>query len=336
MRVLFDHPNPFVLAHGGFQIQIEQTYAGLRRIGVEVEHLRWWDDAQKGDIIHYFGRPPLPYLDLARQKGMKVILAQLLTGVGSRGPWALRAEKWLIASGRRLLPYVVSSRFGWDAFRRSDACLGNTPWEAHLMEYVFGAPRERVFLFPNGVEETFLNSTPEVRGQWLVCSATITERKRVLELAEAAVLARTPLWVVGRPYADNDPYARRFLELAARHPRLLRYEGAIRDRSALARAYREARGFVLLSTMETRSLASEEAAACECPLLLSDLPWARSVFGDSAWYCGVGLSAAQTAQRLRDFYDAAPGIKPPPKPLSWDRVAEQLRGIYTTVLNRPG
>ena len=41
-------------------------------------------------------------------------------------------------------------------------------------------------------------------------------------------------------------------------------------------SYREARGFVLLSAMESLSLSALEAAACECPLFLSDLPWARS------------------------------------------------------------
>ena len=33
MKVLFDHPNPFMLAHGGFQIQIEQTKKAPERIG---------------------------------------------------------------------------------------------------------------------------------------------------------------------------------------------------------------------------------------------------------------------------------------------------------------
>ena len=34
--------------------------------------------------------------------------------------------------------------------------------------------------------------------------------------------------------------------------------------------------------MESLSLSALEAAACGCPVLLSDLPWARTVFGQSA------------------------------------------------------
>ena len=84
MKVLIDHPNPFALAHGGLQVQIEQTKRGLEQIGVEVEWLRWWDDAQSADIIHYFGRPTGTYVRFAQAKGKKVVIAELLTGLGSR------------------------------------------------------------------------------------------------------------------------------------------------------------------------------------------------------------------------------------------------------------
>jgi glycosyltransferase involved in cell wall biosynthesis len=178
------------------------------------------------------------------------------------------------------------------------------------------------------VEQVFLQSRAVPRGKWLVCTATITQRKRVLELAEAAVQAQTPLWVIGKPYSEADDYGGRFLAFAAAHPELLRYQGPLNDRARLAGVYREARGFVLLSTMETRSLAAEEAAACECPLLLSELPWARSVFGERAAYAAPGASKGATAERLRWFYDAAPQLPVPPKPISWLEVGRQLCRIY--------
>jgi glycosyltransferase involved in cell wall biosynthesis len=328
MRVLLDHPNPFLLAHGGFQIQIEQIHRSLNGAGVEAEFLRWWDDRQAADVIHYFGRPPIAYLDAAHKKGIKVVLNQLLTGLGSRKPWVVHLEKTTINLARSLLPAMLTARFAWDSFRLSDACIANTPWEAFLMSRVFGAAPERVHVVPNGVEDIFLKSTAAPRGQWLVCTATITERKRVLELAQAAVQARTPLWVIGKPYAASDPYAQRFVQFAEANKEWVRFEGPISDRPQLARIYRQARGFVLLSTMETRSLAAEEAAACESPLLLSDLPWARTVFDTHAAYCPL-VAPSQTAGYLRAFYDAAPGIKPAPKPLSWLEVGRQFAAVYS-------
>jgi len=335
VKILFDHGSAFLFAHGGFQIQIEQTKTGLEAIGVEVEHLRWWDEAQRGDLIHYFGRPLGGYVRVAQRAGMKCVIAPLLSGMGSRPRPILFFQKLFIASCRRMLPAMMTYPFGWDSFRSADACIANTAWEAYLMSHVFGAPPPKVHVVTNGIEEVFLNSPRVERGPWLVCTGTITERKRVLELSHAAVEARTPIWIIGKAYSDSDPYARQFFELAAANPSVIRYEGAIQDRKKIAEAYRQARGFVLLSTRETLSLSSFEAAACECPLLLSDLPWAKTTFKDQVFYCPV-TSVASTAEALRKFYDAAPQLKPPAKPLSWAEVAQEFRKVYENVLGKPG
>jgi hypothetical protein len=332
MRVLVDHSFPFALAHGGFQIQIEQTTAALRQIGVDAEFLRWWDDEQRADVIHYFGRPSEDYLHHAHQKGIKVAMAELLTELGSRSAGQRRVQKTAIRAAQSFLPQSFTTRMSWRAYTKADAVIAGTPWEARLMREMFGAPEARIHVVPNGVELVFFDSPAAPRGSWLVCTATITERKRVLEVAQAAVLARTPIWFLGAPYAASDPYALRFEDWARRHPEWIRYEGPVKDRQRLAGIYREARGFVLLSTMESLSLASQEAAACECPMLLSDLPWARSVFGETASYCPVSASPAETAAALKRFYEAAPHLPVPVRPLTWRDVAAQLAGIYEGLL----
>ncbi len=332
MKVLFDHHSPFFLAHGGFQIQIEQTKRGLERIGVETDWVRWWDVGQKGDLIHFFGRPPGSYIDFAHGKGMKVVMAELLTGLGSRSSAQRKAQKALIGISRRCLPTMFTARMAWEAYRKADANVALTPWEARLMREMFDAPADRVYVVPNGVEDVFRESAPRKRGSWLVCTATVTERKRVLELATAAVEAKTPLWVIGQPYAEQDPYFKAFRQLHERFPEWLRYEGGIADRQRLAVIYREARGFVLLSTMETLSLSALEGAACECPLLLSDLPWARCTYGDTARYCPVNGTPKQTAAKLAQFYAEAPGLPLPPMPKSWVQIAEDFKRVYQAVL----
>jgi glycosyltransferase involved in cell wall biosynthesis len=183
------------------------------------------------------------------------------------------------------------------------------------------------------VEEIFLNSPRAERGPWLVCTATLTKVKRVVEVAEAAIQAQTPLWIIGKPYAESDRYAQQFFALARQHSKIIRYEGAIQDRARLAQVYREARGFVLLSAWESLSLSALEAAACESPLLLSDLPWARTVFDNGAAFCPI-TSPSRTAPFLRRFYDAAPGMPHPSKPFTWIEIARQLEQIYHSVLDR--
>ena len=130
MKVLFDHPNPFFLAHGGFQIQIEQTKNALEEIGVEVEWLRWWDSTHGGEIIHYFGRPSQSYIRFAHGKGVKVVMAELLTAVGSRSTAQLRLQKLITAASKRLLPKSFLERLAWDSYHTADAFIALTEWEA--------------------------------------------------------------------------------------------------------------------------------------------------------------------------------------------------------------
>jgi glycosyltransferase involved in cell wall biosynthesis len=332
MKVLFDHHMPFALAHGGVQYQIVQTKAALEQVGVEADYVRWWDSAQRGSVIHFIGRPTTEYIDFAHGQGCKVIIAQLLTEQGSRSHSRLFLQKIASRTIESLVPRGLISAFNWQSYRLADACITLTPWEAHLMNYLFGAPRETIHVVPNGVEEIFLNSPSAARGSWLVCTTTLAKRKRVLELAEAAVRAQTPVWIIGKAYSDSDPYAQKFFTLARQHPQIVRYEGAIQDRARLAQIYREARGFVLLSGMESLSLSALEAAACECPLLLSDLPWARSTFGKHASYCPVALPE-RTAELLKKFHDDAPSLPVPPRPVSWLEIGRQLQTVYERVLS---
>lgn len=332
MKVLLQFATPFSLVHGGAQTQIEQTKKCLEAVGVEVDYMRWWEDAQSADIIHCFERAGKNFTTFAQKKGIKVIVAPLLTGMGSRSQRTLFVQKNIFAVSKKILPSIVTAPFGWDSFKMADACIALTAWEKHLMSYVFNALPQNVYVVPNGVENAFFESLPQPRGPWLVCTATITERKRVLELAQAAVIAQTPVWIIGKPYAGNSSYVEQFEKLARENPNIVRYEGPVQDRQKLAKIYREARGFVLLSTMESLSLSALEAAACECPLLLSDLPWARTVFEQNVKYCSI-TSPGKTAGVLRRFYNEAATLKPPAKPLSWVEVGKQFKRVYEQVLS---
>jgi glycosyltransferase involved in cell wall biosynthesis len=329
VKVLFDHPNPFLLAHGGFQTQIEQTKKAVEAAGAEVEWLRWWDDGQKGNLIHYFGRPHSGYVQQAHLKGMKVVMSELLTGLGSRSGMARRAQKVFMNIAKNILPREFTARLSWEAYQTVDECIALTSWEKELMVEMFSAEPERVHVVPNGVEEIFFSQVESKaeKSKYLVCTATITERKRVVELAEAAIMAQVPVWIIGEPYSKEDPYYRKFLSVVRTAGEMARYEGGISDREKMARIYQEAHGFVLLSSMESLSLSSLEAAAGGCRLFLADLPWARSSFGSRATYCRLG-SREEEARSLESFYQGIEKAPKPPLPCRWGDVGKQLYGIY--------
>ncbi|MEI9959637.1 MAG: hypothetical protein WDM76_00490 [Limisphaerales bacterium] len=128
MKILVNCGLPFALAHGGAQIQIERTMTALQAIGLQVEPVRWWDDRQTGDVIHYFGRMPTGHIQLARQKGIKVVMAELLTGPGSRSRGQLWAQKKLNHIIQRFVPRNLTTVFNWESYRLADAIMVNTSW----------------------------------------------------------------------------------------------------------------------------------------------------------------------------------------------------------------
>ena len=133
----------FLLAHGGFQIQIEQTRDALRGIGVDAEFLRWWDDTTRPDVIHFFGKIHAGYLRYARQKGIRTVISELHTGLGSHPEWKKAIQTVVIGVAKRRLP-GFAGRMMWDNYESADAIVALTPYEADLMCNIFHAPRERM------------------------------------------------------------------------------------------------------------------------------------------------------------------------------------------------
>ena len=335
MKVLIDHQLPFLLAHGGLQIQIEQTKAALENIGIEVEYLRFWDAEQRADVIHVFGRCSKGYIELAQRKGIAVVMSELLSETGSRSRRGIIAQKAVIRTARQLLPSGFLSRMGWESFRAADAVVALTPWEAQLMIDLFDADKERLHVVPNGVEECFFTAAPMAsREDWLVSTVTIAPRKRAVELAQAASAGRVKIRIIGKPYSEQDPYYRRFLEICQASANYVSFRGAVSDRTELARIYSAARGFVLFSTFESLSLSALEASAAGCPLFLTDLPWARATFGDNATYCPVKATPERAGQMLQQFAKKTGSQPKAPTPLRWTDVAKQLLSIYTAASER--
>jgi len=333
VKVIFSHGLPFFLAHGGVQTLIEGLWRGLRDLGVEVDPERWRDDAQRGDVLHYFGRPRGLNVRLARAKGFKVVMTELLDQTASRSGARLFVQKQLIRAARRLLG-PMTGRLGWDVYGELDALVYAVPYELAVAHYLFGAPLQRARIIPHGLDPSALadlqSAAPE--GADLLCVATIHPRKNSVLLAEAALLAQVPVMFVGKPYAESDPYFARFRNLV--DDRYVRFAGFLAEEEK-RRRLRAARGFVLLSRQESGGIAVYEAAAAGLPLLLSDLPCAGEGYPEAGRIQFATLGApARVARQLGEFYEGAhrsPGKMTFPV-LSWRDVAGEYREVYRSVL----
>jgi glycosyltransferase involved in cell wall biosynthesis len=328
MKILFDHALPFALAHGGLQVQIEQTKAALERRGLEVDYVRWWDDRQSGDLIHYFGVPSVPYLQLVREKGIPIVVTHLFTATCNRSPWQLKIQG-AITRTLLVLPGwgMIKNQLNWQSFRMADQMIVGLQAERRVLETVFGLASTRITTVPLGLHRAFLEVGKPSRSQpYLISTGTITSRKRSVELALMAREAQVPILFVGKPYHLNDPYWKEFANLIDH--RFVLHRDHVTDLAEMIGLLQSSRGFVLFSKHENWCLSAHEAAACGLPLLVPDQPWSRECFGVQASYLDAA-ALRQNPAKLRSFYEKCPSMSAPAiKLYSWDEVAEQLELCY--------
>ena len=335
MKVLFFNNPPFFLAHGGMQTWTEALMRELAGLGVEVEPERWWDDKQKGDIIHYFMRPPIVNVRAAHDQGFKVVMTDCLDQTASRSRSQLFGQRCLTNLAQTLLPQGLTVRLGWEVYKELDAIVYVAKHEWETAKYLFHANPQIGHIIPHGLEPDAMEQLgrPQAPQDYLVSMATIHPRKNPLLLAQAAKLAGVPVVFLGKPYTTASPYFLEFKQCV--DGQVVRHAGHVTGEEKNT-WLRGARGFVLLSQAECGCIAVYEAAAAGLPLLLSDLPWANKPYGQVPAVRFVALASPETiAPVLKDFYAQARRQSGPTFPLlTWREVAKRYLEIYRSLLGR--
>ena len=332
MKIIFSHSMPFFLAHGGIQTLTEALMREVANLGVEVEPERWWDDRQRGDILHYIGRPPVGNVRAARQKGFKVVVTENMGQMAGRGFGRLWMQRCMMETARAVLPSALLDRMSWDVYREADALVFVVEYEWQAVQYLFRAPAGRGHVIPHGLDPAALErlAQPEAEQDYLVCMATIYPVKNTVLLARAAHLAQTPIVFLGNPYSTSDPYFVEFKELV--DGKIVRYPGFAGGEEKY-RWLRGARGFALLSQFESGCIALYEAAAAGLPLFLPERPWASQVYREVSTATFVRASSPEAvAPSLKGFYAQAHRQARPAFPiLTWRQVAERYLAVYRTI-----
>jgi glycosyltransferase involved in cell wall biosynthesis len=334
MKVLFSHPLPFFLAHGGAQTLIEALMRELSNLGVTVEPVRWWDEKQTGDIIHYVCRTNSSSIRFAHEKKFKVVMTDLLDQTASRSRSRLFLQRAIIQAVRLFVPRLTGA-FSWAIYRELDAMVFAVGHEWDVAQYLFDADPQRGSIIPHGLETEALAqlSQPATEEDYLVSCATIHPRKNSVLLAEAAHRAKVPIVFLGKAYSETDAYFLRFKALV--DGKYVRHPGFVTEMEKF-RYLRGARGFALLSQYESGCIAVYEAAAAGLPLFLSNLPWASKSYplAKNLQFASLG-NAGKIADALGRFYQTAHRAPEQTFPvLSWREVAKEYVRLYEKVLSR--
>lgn len=303
----------------------------ISRLGVEVEPARWWDDRQRGDIIHFMNRPTGTLVEGARNKGFKTVMTENIDHTASRRPFDLWLRKFALNCDGAI-GGPLSFRTGIDVYQKLDALVYVVDLERRVAAYLYGVPLERAHVIPHGLDEAALAdlAKPEPEGDYFISIASIIPRKNTVLLARAASIAQVPIVFLGKPFNESDPYFEEFKQLV--DERWVRYPGFV-SREEKHRLLRGARGFALLSQFESGCIALYEAAAAGLPLFLPNLPWAARVYQHARQKEFVPLKSEQfLAPRLRNFYERAHRESDQTFPVpSWRDVARRYVEIYENI-----
>jgi glycosyltransferase involved in cell wall biosynthesis len=167
-----------------------------------------------------------------------------------------------------------------------------------------------------------------------LCVARIEPRKNQLRLVRALRGSGIPLLLVGRPGANHGRYYSAVKGAAGEETEFRGYCAHER----LPELYGSARVHVLPSWFETPGLASLEAAASGCGLVVTDRGSTRDYFGENALYCEPESEDSIRSAVLKAW-------EGPPSPslrrimsekFTWEEVARLTRDSYSSVLGNGG
>ena len=318
--VLFQARRDILTSRGGDAVQFHMTKKHLEKLGVRVDvDLSHNPDLKNYDIVHLFNltRPYDTALQLrnAKRQGKPVCLSTIYWNMDElRNLTALNEPCWLPAARRckLLLKQVLSfadakSRHNVDeasvmknilsikklqreVLKGSDMLLPNSTTELNLLKNDFPSisskPAKVVYNCLDGQiygDVVPLNREWEQKkriGDFLLIVGRIEQRKNQESLLNAMCSTDIPVVMIG-DVSSRSYYYFTIKPNMKKKDRLL----PARDNAELKPIYRSARVHALSSFYDTPGLASLEAGACGCNLVMSDIGSQREYFGDMVEYC---------------------------------------------------
>jgi glycosyltransferase involved in cell wall biosynthesis len=257
----------------------------------------------------------------------------------SRGPLVLTIQNANYYRAGLSQPETKPSRPIWKikanhwAMRRADAIIAVSQSLADDASFSVQGVAQKLHVVYHGAAEwpaeiRPVEDLPDVYALSVASSAphknvedVVAGWARSRELNDTAV---SLVLVGGHPEAQ----IRRHQEIAGVYSDDLVHLGNIRDRAALRWIYSNALVMILMSTLESFSLAPIEAGSVGCPLILSDIPVHREVVGNNAVFVAPHDVATLAEALAFQAYNGSSGSRPWTWPFSWDDHARDVSALF--------
>lgn len=343
MRVaLVSYPTLFQRV-GGLQVQVRDSLAALRGIGVEAALFDGNRDSFADfDLVHVFAAINGNYriVEAAKEAGLPVVISTVLHPPWTR--WDRLKAEWCDRLVGRITGWSVTTSYRQiaTALGEADRVIALGSAETRLIEAGYGIAAAKVRVVPNGIAEAFFTAEAAtfrartgIEGPFLLCVASISPYKNQLALAEAARDLGLRVVLIGPVAKAHEAY----LEAcrAALGERLTHLGTLDHDDPLLASAYAAAGLFALVSRSEVAPISAMEALAAGTPVLLTahnslDLPRRDGALAEVEPGDPAALRA-EIARRLAEPVEAE-ACRAPVRGHSWEAVARQLKAIYEELL----
>ncbi len=324
MKILLVNPNLNLNTPGGDTVQLLATKSALEKMGNKVDILKSDSSYgySNYDIVHFFNIQKSMVFETVREMlrirafGLPIALSTIYWNpVTLKVDESLQQQKHIYFRKRlrqwlekitktSILPlsemesshqrfiyenlFLEYTRFG---VHLSDVLLPNGHGELTQLLFDLSVPKDRIHahIIPNGVSNGLLQIQPapdEFRKKWglkdfVLCVGRVSLVKNQHALIQAMHGLNLPLVCIGQNegyYADECRKLARTLKID------VKFLGHM-PQEHLASAYAAASAHVLPSWRETPGLASLEAAALGCKIVVTPYGTTLEYFENYAWYC---------------------------------------------------
>jgi len=332
MRVLFCSYQAVANPGGGVYTQVIMTRKYLQEAGVEVELFDSWKryNWEEINVVHVFETDMRNYFLLKMiPSGVPLVVSPIIDK--TYPPFAAKVLTTLSA----LLPHQVITSYKSHAlaFSKANAVISRSSDERRMLERGFGVPTAKIRDVPNGVEDKFLEASPDLfRSKYkfdkfvLYVGQIGNPRKNLLRLLRVArEMKELPFVLVG-PTLETD-YAQKVLRMAAELDNV-HVLGRLPEEELIS-AYAACEVFVLPSLIEGTGLVALEAGLAGAKVVVTNRGGPPDYFKEG------GILIDPTVKGIRQGIEKA--IESPKddrlrnhiiRNFLWPRVAERLVGVY--------
>lgn len=328
-------PNvPRSLGFGGLEVQMDQIALALANRGHTVQRFDWWAPTLETDVVHVFGGfyHQAELIERLVGAGQRVVVTANMVRI--HPAWQYRLARMLGAMVGRTTLGIRGS-----LIRQAHAITVASTAEQLDVTQMFSVPNHRVHVIPNGVEQRFFDASPSTALQvvgtdpYVLCVASIEPNKNQLRLIDAMGPTGIRLVLVGDPKPAADAtYHQAVLRAVEQYPNVSWIRGIERTSDVLPGLYAGARVHVLPSLAEAQGLASLEAAAAGCAVVMSDLPTLRAAFPSDVTMC-VPTNVASIRDAVMHAWQNPHRARNAPWLISWDVVAKRLEKVYASLVH---